>query len=191
MVHSRIETAALLAVGICLGAAIHSALSSSGQQAAAQATKPAEAPLDVSAEIAAIKGKLTDQSHVMQDVSYHFGNLWFAGQHENWDLADFYLAETKSHLHWAVRVIPKRKDKAGKEVDLAPILEALENGPLKKLQDTIANKDRPTFEREYRATLEGCYACHKTADKPFLHPQVPERPETPIINFDPHADWPR
>ena len=82
----------------------------------------------LAAEIETIKGKLTDQSHVMQDVSYHFSNLWFAGQHENWDLANFYASETKSHLHWAVRVIPVRKDNAGREVDLLPILQGMENG---------------------------------------------------------------
>jgi hypothetical protein len=127
----------------------------------------------------------------MQDVSYHFGNLWFAGEQHNWDLANFYCSETRSHLHWAVRVIPKRKDNAGKEVDLVPILEAFENGPLKQLQAAIASKDKQAFENHYRTSMETCYSCHKAADKPFLRLRIPAQPETQIMNFDPLATWPR
>jgi hypothetical protein len=63
--------------------------------------------------------------------------------------------------------------------------------------DTTANhcwwnlKDKAQFEKEYRFTLETCYACHKASDKPFIRLQMPTQPETPIINFDPKADWPQ
>ena len=129
--------------------------------------------------------------HAMQDVGYHFSNLWFAGQSGNWDLANFYASETRSHLHWAVRIIPKRNDTARNEIDLQAILEAWENTPFKQLTEAIAAKDKPAFEKAYRFTLEGCYLCHKASDKPFIRPRVPERPETPIINFDPKATWPK
>jgi hypothetical protein len=145
----------------------------------------------LAAELAAIKDKLPDQAHAMQDVGYHFSNLWFAGSKANWDLAVFYLNETKSHLHWAVRIIPVRKDNAGQTIDLAALLEAAENGPLKQVQDAIEAKDGAAFERAYRFTLETCYACHKASDKPYLRPQIPVQPETPIINFDPKATWPK
>jgi hypothetical protein len=142
-------------------------------------------------EIEAIKGKLPDQAHAMQDVGYHYSNLWFAGQNEHWDLANFYWLETRSHLHWAVRIIPVRKDNAGADVKLGEILDGLENGSLKQLGDAIAAKDKPAFVAAYRSTLEGCYSCHKASDKPFIHLQIPTQPETPIINFNPHAEWPR
>jgi hypothetical protein len=148
-------------------------------------------PADLAAEIATIKGKLPSQSHAMQDVSYHFANLWFAGQHENWDLAEFYWAETLSHLNWAIRIIPLRKDNAGRDVDVKAILEGFANGPLKELHDSIAAHDKAAFTDRYRTTLESCYSCHKAADKPFLRPQIPDRPESPLINFDPNATWPR
>ena len=57
-----------------------------------------------------------DQSHAMADVSYHFSNLWFAGQGEDWPLAQFYADETRSHLRWAVRIIPVPGKKAGESV---------------------------------------------------------------------------
>jgi hypothetical protein len=191
MVSGKLRNSVVLVCGACLGAAADHILTTQPQAAHAQAAKPAPDLASLAAELETIKGKLTDQSHVMQDVSYHFSNLWFAGQHENWDLANFYCSETKSHLRWAVRVIPVRKDNAGRPVDLVPVLEGMENGPRKDLQDAIAAHDQPEFEKRYRQTMETCYGCHKAADKPFLRPQIPSQPESPIINFDPAANWPR
>ena len=125
----RFRKWSVLFAGVCLGAAANQVLTNQPQAARAQAAKPATDLSTLAAEIETMKGKLTDQSHVMQDVSYHFSNLWFAGQHENWDLANFYASETKSHLRWAVRVIPVRKDNAGRDVDLRTILQGVENAP--------------------------------------------------------------
>src|SRR5215475_2002600 len=77
------------------------------------------------AEVERLKGVVPDQSHAMSDVAYHYANLWFAGQKKNWPLAQFYLDETRSHLKWAVRIIPVRKDAAGRDVDLNGIREAV------------------------------------------------------------------
>ena len=141
------------------------------------------------AEIEQLRGWLPDQSHVMQDVSYHYANLWFAGQKQNWPLAEFYLSETKSHLQWAVRVKPKGKDLANRDIDLVAILQAIETTPLKQLTEAVAARQSEPFEKAYRSTLsDGCYTCHKAADKPYLRPQVPTAPETPIINFDPQGE---
>jgi len=192
MTRRRVLPCALLLFGAVLGACFMM-LSSDWRMPNARAqVAPKSAELAaLTAEIEAIKGKLSDQSHAMQDVSYHFSNLWFAGEHENWDLANFYSSETRAHLHWAIRIIPKRKDNAGREIDLAAILQAWENTPWKQLDESIKAKDKTKFEAAYRFTMETCYACHKAADKPFIRPQIPMQPESPIINFDPKADWPR
>ncbi len=165
-----------------------------GMMAGCDGTAPA-APQDVTAkELAArvevLERVVPDQAHVMADVGYHFTNLWFAGKAENWPLADFYLSETKSHLHWAVRVKPVRKDRLGKDINLEPILEAFENSQLKELKQAIDKKDRTGFEAVYRSCLTICYSCHKASEKPYLRPQIPTTPEAGVINFDPKADWP-
>lgn len=186
----RVQHAAWLLAGIILGAAGCAWLMAERPVQAQAAKGPPDAAA-LAAELEVIKGKLPDQAHAMQDVGYHFSNLWFAGDKEHWDLAQFYWNETRSHLRWAVRIIPIRKDNAGKEIKLADILQAVENTPLKQLEDAIKAKEKPAFQQAYRATLEGCYACHKASDKPYLRPQVPQTPETPIINFDPATTWPR
>ncbi len=152
-----------------------------------QSTKPTE---DLAARVEALEKLIPDQAHIMADVGYHFTNLWFAAQDENWPLADFYLGETKSHLRWAVRRIPVRKDHQGREIKLEDILQAFENSQLTVLKKAVDGKDKPAFERVYKESLTICYSCHKATDKPYLKPQVPTAPETRIINFDPKADWP-
>ena len=70
---------------------------------------------ELEARVKALEGLIPDQAHIMADVGDHFTNLWFAGTAANWPLADFYLNETKSHLRWAVRRIPIRKDNQGRK----------------------------------------------------------------------------
>jgi hypothetical protein len=126
-----------------------------------------------------------DQAHAMKDVGYHFANLWFAGQKANWPLAEFYWAETRSHLRWAVRIIPVRKDPKGADVRLEEILAPIEATRLEEIHKAIAEKNSEGFAIAYREMLGSCYACHLVSGKPFLRLQVPEQPESHLTRFDP------
>lgn len=142
-------------------------------------------------EVERLKNVVPDQAHAMHDVDYHFTNLWFAATQGHWPLAEFYLNETRSHLRWAVRIIPVRKDNQGLEVRLEDILQSVENGPLKQVEEAIKQKDPTAFTSAYEFTLTGCYGCHKSSEKPYLRPRIPDRPATSMISFDPHAEWPK
>ena len=101
------------------------------------------------AELEQLKGRLPSQSHAMMDVDYHFANLWFAGQSRNWPLAQFYLDETRSHLRWAVRIIPVRRIPGG-EVDLRGLLEAVDSTGLTEIGKAITDKNSGGFRGAYR-----------------------------------------
>jgi len=137
------------------------------------------------AEVIRLKGMVPDQSHAMADVGFHFTNLWFAGQADNWPLAQFYSDEVRSHLRWAVRIIPKRKDAEGREIDLVGILGGLETSTIKNLAETIKEKDKDKFTSAYKLQLEGCMACHRATNKPYLRLHIPERPDAGIVEFRP------
>src|SRR5262245_55247403 len=130
---------------------------------------PANSPdlAALKAEIERLKGMVPDQSHAMKDVGYHFSNLWFAAQQRNWPLADFYLSETRSHLRWAVRIIPIRKTPTGQEFHLADILDPMDKSVLTELNATITAKDTEAFLPKYEQALATCYSCHVAAGKPF------------------------
>jgi hypothetical protein len=186
----------LLAGAIGCGAGL---VAATRAQAPPQSQPPAGAPSASPAgdselatlreEVGRLKRLVPSQSHAMQDVSYHYTNLWFAGQKANWGLAQFYLNETRSHISWAVRLIPKRKISTG-EVDLEGIRQAFDSGYLTSVQQAIDAKSSSRFAAAYKLSLEGCYSCHKASEKPFLRPQLPTQPETQIVNFDPNATWP-
>lgn len=188
---SKLIVVVAFVIGV-IGGFIAAGLGQSSSAAHAQDTaKPAADLAALQAEVEHLKKIVPDQAHAMQDVDYHFTNLWFAAQQGNWPLAQFYLNETRSHLRWAVRIIPVRKDSAGKQIKLEDILQAIENTPLKQLEEAIKAKDREKIAAAYEFTLTGCYACHKAAEKAYLRPRIPEHPATTMINFDPNATTPK
>jgi hypothetical protein len=180
-----------LTVALVAGGAA-SLLGIAGRSSSAQPKAPASSgpATPGAAPMAEIKGFLPDQSHAMMDVGYHFSSLWFAVKHKNWPLARFMYDETRSHLRWAVRIKPVRKITGDVEVSLDNILQSIENGPLDDLGRAIQAQDAGAVARTYRATLEGCYACHKASEKPYLRPKIPTAVGD-IINFDPKATWPQ
>jgi len=177
--HSSSGSRALLAFAFAAGVGVMSEFLF--EPLVLQAHAQSKAPLkpgnleNAKLDPATVTGQLPDQAHVMADVGYHFANLWFAADKQNWPLANYYLSETRSHLKWAVRIHPVRQTKAG-EVDLNVIAQAIDNSLLAEIGSAISNKDSTAFKTVYRQTLEGCYACHTACEKPFLRPQIPDTP---------------
>ena len=187
-----VSAAAAFGLGLVAAWALSGRLGGTASAADAPAAgKPAVAAPDevatLKAQVARLQGMVPDQSHSMSDVAYHFTNLWFAGRAGNWPLAQFYADETHSHLKWAVRIIPVRKDRDGHDVDLGGILTALEQTSLKDLDQSIKGKDGRKFEAAYRAQMENCMACHRAAGKEFIRLHVPERPDAGVVDFAPPA----
>ena len=169
-----------LASGLLFGPFVLPAFSQQGT-----APKPSNAA-DAQMDVRTISERLPDQAHVMADVGYHFANLWFAADKQNWPLANYYLAETRSHLKWAVRIHPVRKTSGGAEVNLKAILDAVDGSSLADVDKAIANKDPVEFKAAYRQTVASCYTCHAACEKPYLRPRVPTAPAASILDFDPN-----
>jgi hypothetical protein len=142
------------------------------------------------AEVKALRAGAPDQAAVMTLEAYHFTNLWFAVDQENWPLAGFYLGEARKNLSLAVRILPVRKDQNGADVNVAVIAESLEKGQLAELRQAIEAKDKARAVKAYKDTLAGCYGCHEAAGKPFLRPRIPVAPQVEIISFTPGAPLP-
>jgi hypothetical protein len=152
-------------------------------QDAAAPTSPEVA--DTGLDLKSFEARLPDQSHDMQDAGYHFANLWFAGDKQNWPLASYYLRKTRSYLESAVAIKPVRKTTAGTEVDLKGILDAVDHGMLAQMDKAIGNKDVAAFKTAYQQTIEGCNACHTACERQYIHLQVPNAPAASFIDFEP------
>jgi hypothetical protein len=131
-----------------------------------------------------LKGLVPSQSHAMMDVAYHFTNLWFAGEHANWPLAQFYFNESRSHIRWAIRIVPVRRTSAG-ELKLEEVFTAFDASLLGAIQKEITARNRKGFKIAYQQAVGGCNGCHAAAEKPFLHVKIPDQPEARIIDFNP------
>jgi hypothetical protein len=142
------------------------------------------------ADIAHLKEVVPSQSHTMTDVGYQFANLWFAGKHKNWPLADFFLNEAKQHIVWTIRIRPVRKNPNGGSIDIRALYEGISDGALKDLTQSVADKNEAQFTTSYKKMLEACYSCHQASAKPYLRPMIPTTPPQSIINFDADAKWP-
>ena len=190
---STIARSLLLTLGAIVGAVAADGVRPASSLGAAHQNAPSgETPTleDLRGEIDRLKSLVPSQSHPMADVGYHFANLWFAGQRQNWDLARFYFAEARSHVQWSIRIRPVRKAPDGYDVDLQGIFDGIDASVFGRVSEAIEEKDRAKFDAAYRTSLEACYACHKAAGKPYLRPMVPLTPPQSIINFDPRAAWP-
>jgi hypothetical protein len=139
---------------------------------------------DLKAANEQLRALIPSQSHAMMDVAYHFTNLWFAGQHENWPLAQFYFNEARNHIAWAVKLVPVRKTSGG-ELHLPEMFDAFDKTLLADVKKQIADKNGKQFKVAYRAALDGCNACHTAAEKPYLHVVVPDKPEVQIVELSP------
>jgi hypothetical protein len=185
---TRSSKLSLVTVSLAIAASLALLRSQPMAQPQSPSTKLAAPTNEIAAlraELEVLKGKATDQAHVMNSVAYHYANLWFAGQKKNWPLAEFYWAETRSHMRWAVRVIPVRKDSQGNEVRLQEILDPIEKSAFEELHKSISEKSVERFRDSYKQMLDSCFACHMASGKSFLKLQIPVQPPEPLIRFEP------
>jgi hypothetical protein len=194
---SNLRLFLLLAAAVLLGGLLQ-------RQLIRRAEEPAEEPVETADsapaavdlktmqdDVTRLKSITTSASVAMADVGFHFSNLWFAGQRQNWPLATYYFNEARNHIRWLVRITPMPKGPTGELVDLQGIFDGIDTSALKDLRDTIEKKDGPRFAAAYRQTLEACYSCHKAVGRPYLRPMIPTTAPQSIINLDPAAAWPR
>jgi hypothetical protein len=136
-------------------------------------------------EVKALRVQLPDQAAVMTIQGYHFTNLWFALDQENWSLAAFYVNETRKNVAWAARIMPVRKNKDGADVPVAVMAQAFELGPLARIKEAIDARDKARAAQAYKDALAGCQGCHDAASKPFIKVRVPDQPQVHIVSFAP------
>jgi len=143
---------------------------------------------ELRSEVDRLKASLALTS-AMRDVDYHAQNLWFAGRAGNWPLANYYWRATQSHMRLASEL--RNLDGTKGDVDFAAIRQSIENSPSMQVGKAIESRDVILFQTHYRGLLEGCYACHKAAGRPFLRPRMPVKPHQGMITVDPNATWPQ
>ena len=94
--------------------------------------------------------------------------LWFAGQAQNWPLADYELDELKEGYEDIVKYYPT-KDDAPTGVMASAVIEK----EVADLNKAIDSKDRKQFTAAFDKLTASCNACHQSSKKPFIVVQRP------------------
>jgi hypothetical protein len=182
----------LLAWGIFLGGAVGCQQAKPPSTAAPPAeSATAKEIAALKADVQALKDKATSASVAMADVSFHWSNLWFAGQNKNWPLANYYYSEARNHVRWLIRINPTPKGPDGMPVDLKSLFDSVDTSTFAAVKAAIDKQDSKQFPVVYKAALESCYSCHKSVGRPYLRLQIPTTVPQTIVNLDPGATWPQ
>src|SRR5262245_61153389 len=116
-----LKTVVVFLVGALIGGLVVWKLPALGQATSKNETKTDTPKVDLSAlnnDVARLKSIVPSNSHIMEDVSFHFSSLWFAGQKKNWPLAMFYYNESRNHIRWLLQKNPTTKTPEGEVVNL-------------------------------------------------------------------------
>ncbi|MEO8960954.1 MAG: hypothetical protein ABI325_03680 [Ginsengibacter sp.] len=109
----------------------------------------------------------------MSSIQIHHNKLWFAGQNQNWMLADFEIHETIENID-AI----KKYQKGRKETEMIVMLEPA----LDSMNAAIKQKDSAAFKNSYILLTNTCNSCHRANDFEFNVVKIPDTP--PFSNQD-------
>lgn len=109
----------------------------------------------------------------MSSVQVHHNKLWFAGQNQNWRLADFEVHEIME----AVTDIQLYQSERKESQLIEMILPALDS-----VNRAIQQKNTALFNNSYVLLTNTCNRCHRDVDFEFNVVKIPETP--PFNNQD-------
>jgi hypothetical protein len=101
----------------------------------------------------------------MTSIQVHHAKLWFAGQNQNWKLADFEIKEIME----AVEDIQKFNNDR-EEIKMITILQP----PLDSMKTAIAQKEPTLFKNGFVLLTNACNTCHRANNFEFNVIKIPE-----------------
>jgi len=101
---------------------------------------------------------------IMSLTQMRHSKLWFAGQAENWALADYELDELEEGFADAARFHPTHKGAPRPLTDLIPEFTV---PPLQSLRAAVADQDASAFVAAYDSLTSSCNGCHQAAGFSF------------------------
>jgi len=130
------------------------------------------------ARIDSLEKKLTNDykpglGEFMSGIQVHHAKLWFAGQNQNWELADFELHEIMEALDDIKTFNTDRP-----EVKSLSMIYA----PLDSLNKSVQEKNLSSFKSNFVLLTATCNNCHHDTDHGFNVIKVPDTP--PFSNQD-------
>lgn len=109
----------------------------------------------------------------MSSIQTHHSKLWFAGQNENWKLADFEVHEIMEAIEDIQKFQTERKESQMVGM-IDPALDSINNA--------IQQKNSALFKSSYTLLTNTCNNCHREADFEYNVVKIPD--SQPFSNQD-------
>ena len=103
----------------------------------------------------------------MSGIQVHHAKLWFAGQGQNWKLADFEIGEIREAVEDIQRYCTDRPEIKPLPM-LAPALDTMDKA--------IKQQDAAAFKAAFTLLTNTCNNCHHASDHEFNVIKVPDSP---------------
>ncbi len=129
-----------------------------------------EATLHLQKQVDSLEKKLANTykpgfGEFMSSIQVHHNKLWFAGLHQNWDLADFEIHEIMENIDDIQKFQKERKE--SQMIDMIrPSLDSV--------NAAIRNKNQVQFNSSYHILTNTCNNCHRATGFAFNIVKTPE-----------------
>lgn len=100
----------------------------------------------------------------MVEIVYRYQELYWAGQDENWEYADYQLEHIEEAMEEGLVRRPSRK-KASTHFMTYTIVE---------MEKAIESKDKDTFNEKFEQMRMDCKSCHNMERVPFIDVTIPQ-----------------
>ena len=121
-------------------------------------------------QIKTIEKQFRGFDNAMVETGYRYQELYWAGQDQNWEYADYQLEKIKIAIENGLERRPKRAKSA----------EHFLSYTLPEMKKSIESKDKMIFNKNFQTMTINCNSCHAMEKVPFFNVQIPTERQSPI-----------
>lgn len=115
----------------------------------------------------------------MESIQIHHAKLWFAGENQNWQLANFEIGEIKEALE-GIPVYCADRPEVQKLSMINPAIDSINNA--------INTKNQRLFKSGFVLLTTTCNNCHHVTNHGFNVIKIPDNPPFSNQDFKPHTE---
>ena len=127
------------------------------------------------AAVTMLKDQVPGLGEYMSTFQLHMGELWFATEAANWDLAQYELGELTETMEAAEALHAVKNN-----INTASVIQSVRGTQLKMLEKSLQDRNKTSFAGAYDQTIETCNSCHQAVGYRFIHIIKPLLP--PVTN---------
>ena len=121
-------------------------------------------------QIKTIEKQFPGFDNAMVETGYRYQELYWAGQDENWEYADYQLEKIRIAIENGLERRPKREKSA----------EFFLNTILPEMEKSLQRKDTVAFNKGFQNLTISCNSCHAMERVPFFSVKIPTDRQSPI-----------